>query len=146
MAETNKSQMLSEAEIIEAINANTLVSISLGKGQPQKNVTLSTLATVVAGILGISKSELYTQISYQNSAELKIDGVGVLLIQIPTYSTVYHLAIVSSGSVEVATGGDLISTNETEVKLIISAANGTLLFYNNRTTNLVVRAYYYRIA
>ena len=51
MAETNKSQMLSEAELIEAINANTLVSISLGKGQPQKNVTLATLATVVAGII-----------------------------------------------------------------------------------------------
>ena len=38
MAETNKSKMMSEAEIIEAINADTLVSVSLGEGQPQKNV------------------------------------------------------------------------------------------------------------
>ena len=49
MAETNKSKMMSEAEIIEAINADTLVSVSLGEGQPQKNVKLSTLASVVAG-------------------------------------------------------------------------------------------------
>lgn len=52
MAETNKSKMMSEAEIIEAINADTLVSVSLGEGQPQKNVKLSTLASVVAGIIG----------------------------------------------------------------------------------------------
>ena len=51
MAETNKSKMMSEAEIIEAINADTLVSVSLGEGQPQKNVKLSTLASVVAGVI-----------------------------------------------------------------------------------------------
>ena len=51
MAEENKSQLISEAELIEAINADTLVSISLGAGQPQKNVKLSTLASVVAGLL-----------------------------------------------------------------------------------------------
>ena len=53
MAETNKSKMMSEAEIIEAINADTLVSVSLGEGQPQKNVKLSTLASVVAGNIGL---------------------------------------------------------------------------------------------
>ena len=52
MAEENKSQLISEAELIEAINADSLVSISLGAGQPQKNVKLSTLASVVAGIIG----------------------------------------------------------------------------------------------
>ena len=52
MAEENKSQLISEAELIEAINADTLVSISLGAGQPQKNVKLSTLASVVAGFMG----------------------------------------------------------------------------------------------
>lgn len=51
MAETNKSKMMSEAEIIEAINSDSLVSVSLGSGQPQKNVKLSTLASVVAGIM-----------------------------------------------------------------------------------------------
>ena len=52
MAEENKSQLISEAELIEEINADSLLSISLGAGQPQKNVKLSTLASVVAGIIG----------------------------------------------------------------------------------------------
>lgn len=52
MAETNKSKMMSEAEIIEAINSDSLVSVSLGSGKPQKNVKLSTLASVVAGLIG----------------------------------------------------------------------------------------------
>ena len=52
MAEENKSQLISEAELIEAINADSLVSMSLGEGQPQKNVKLSTLASVVAGLIG----------------------------------------------------------------------------------------------
>ncbi len=52
MAETNKSQMLSEAEIIEAINKDSLISVSLGAGQPQKNVKMSTLASVAAGLIG----------------------------------------------------------------------------------------------
>ena len=52
MAETNKSQLMSEAEIIEAINADSLISVSLGAGQPQKNVKMSTLASVAAGLMG----------------------------------------------------------------------------------------------
>ena len=52
MAEENKSQLISEAELIEAINADSIISVSLGAGQPQKNVKLSTLASVVAGIIG----------------------------------------------------------------------------------------------
>ena len=52
MAETNKSKLMSEAEIIEAINSDSLVSVSLGAGQPQKNVKMSTLASVVAGVMG----------------------------------------------------------------------------------------------
>ena len=51
MAEQNKSQLISEAELIEAINADSIISVSLGAGQPQKNVKLSTLASVVAGLL-----------------------------------------------------------------------------------------------
>ena len=51
MAEENKSQLISEAELIEAINADSIISVSLGAGQPQKNVTLSTLASVVAGVI-----------------------------------------------------------------------------------------------
>ena len=70
MEETNKSQMLSEAELIEAINANTLVSISLGKGQPQKNVTLSTLATVVAGII----NPMFCRLTHNADFNTAIDG------------------------------------------------------------------------
>lgn len=55
MAETNKSKMMSEAEIIEAINSDSLVSVSLGAGQAQKNVKLSTLASVVAELLSDSQ-------------------------------------------------------------------------------------------
>ena len=40
MSEANKSLMLSEAEIIEAINSDSLISVSLGAGQPQKNVKM----------------------------------------------------------------------------------------------------------
>ena len=58
MAETNKSKLMSEAEIIEAINSDSLVSVSLGAGQPQKNVKLSTLASVVAGLMGFNSSFL----------------------------------------------------------------------------------------
>ena len=54
MSETNKSLMLSEAEIIEAINSDSLISVSLGAGQPQKNVKMSTLATVAAGLFNDS--------------------------------------------------------------------------------------------
>lgn len=55
MAETNKSQLISEAELIEAINADSIISVSLGAGQPQKNVKLSTLASVVAELLSDSQ-------------------------------------------------------------------------------------------
>ena len=58
MAETNKSKLMSEAEIIEAINSDSLVSVSLGAGQPQKNVKMSTLASVVAGLMGFNSSFL----------------------------------------------------------------------------------------
>lgn len=51
MSEANKSLMLSEAEIIEAINSDSLISVSLGAGQPQKNVKMSTLASVAAELI-----------------------------------------------------------------------------------------------
>ena len=57
MAETNKSQLMSEAEIIEAINADSLISVSLGVGQPQKNVKMSTLASVAAGLIGVASQD-----------------------------------------------------------------------------------------
>ena len=85
MAETNKSKMMSEAEIIEAINADTLVSVSLGEGQPQKNVKLSTLASVVAGVMNINK--LYPFMPLGNVSVSEIDmlkGSGIYEVYDPT--------------------------------------------------------------
>mgnify|MGYP003532072404 FL=1 len=146
MAETNKSQMLSEAELIEAINANTLVSISLGKGQPQKNVTLSTLATVVAGIIGISKSNVYSTIPYLSSIEMETEGIGVLLIQLATYSSIYHLVTISSSSINIISGHDQLTTDSGDEKIYLSISNGKLSLTNKLTSNnLVVRAFYLRM-
>ena len=80
MAETNKSELMSKAEIIEAINADSLVSVSLGAGQPQKNVKLSTLASVVAEIIGNatpSKSGLLPSNRTSVSATRKNNDVGI---------------------------------------------------------------------
>ena len=82
MAETNKSKMMSEAEIIEAINSDSLVSVSLGSGQPQKNEKLSTLASVVAGLM-----------PFQRIASFPVIGSAdwMLLGRIPPYSAVVFL-------------------------------------------------------
>ncbi len=70
MSEANKSLMLSEAEIIEAINSDSLISVSLGAGQPQKNVKMSTLATVAAGIM--SNNGLFP---FVNSIVTNVDAI-----------------------------------------------------------------------
>ena len=68
MAEQNKSQLISEAELIEAINADSIISVSLGAGQPQKNVKLSTLASVVAGLFPFVK--FATTTSYNDANKI----------------------------------------------------------------------------
>ena len=75
MAETNKSQMMSEAEIIEAINADSLISVSLEAGQPQKNVKMSTLASVAAGLMSIATIDnkgLQSALNYANSVVFQL--------------------------------------------------------------------------
>ena len=74
MAETNKSKMMSEAEIIEAINSDSLVSVSLGAGQPQKNVKISTLASVVAGIIGVKLSNKAYEYSEFIGGAIALEG------------------------------------------------------------------------
>ena len=74
MAETNKSKLMSEAEIIEAINSDSLVSVSLGAGQPQKNVKMSTLASVVAGKIQYRR---YRYVSENNKYFLEVDLNGL---------------------------------------------------------------------
>lgn len=98
MAEANKSQLISEAELIEAINADILVSISLGAGQPQKNVKLSTLASVVAGLIPVAS--IYKKGLMPDSF---IGGVSsdqpVSNLDINTFSTVrYNGTIIGDGS------------------------------------------------
>ena len=70
MAEENKSQLISEAELIEAINADSIISVSLGAGQPQKNVKLSTLASVVAGLISFP----YTNRGYIYDANSAVES------------------------------------------------------------------------
>lgn len=78
MAETNKSKMMSEAEIIEAINADTLVSVSLGEGQPQKNVKLSTLASVVAGQMNIIR--MSKNLSSNEKLVISSSSLGLIVV------------------------------------------------------------------
>lgn len=76
MAETNKSQMLSEAEIIEAINQDSLISVSLGAGQPQKNVKMSTLASVAAELIKNSNLLNFSNSTQRTSADANTLGTG----------------------------------------------------------------------
>lgn len=75
MAEQNKSQLISEAELIEAINADSIISVSLGAGQPQKNVKLSTLASVVAGIIGVKPSNKAYEYCEFIASAIALEGV-----------------------------------------------------------------------
>lgn len=75
MSEANKSLMLSEAEIIEAINSDSLISVSLGAGQPQKNVKMSTLATVAAGI--VHKKAVFTTTTTAKVFEITVENSNV---------------------------------------------------------------------
>lgn len=96
MAETNKSKMMSEAEIIEAINSDSLVSVSLGSGQPQKNVKLSTLASVVAGLIPTRKygfKEEYWQ--YAGPSTHNFGGFYGLVIYVRTYADATKITVLS---------------------------------------------------
>lgn len=76
MSEANKSLMLSEAEIIEAINSDSLISVSLGAGLPQKNVKMSTLASVAAELIfgaASTSNKKYISTSANNVYLLSID-------------------------------------------------------------------------
>lgn len=126
MEEVNKSQLISEAELIEAINADTLVSISLGAGQPQKNVKLSTLATVVAalipnatdkdrGILSAEKNRLLPRRLLRN----KTTSVWCKICNIASYEGLYASVIF-----EIA-GGNNYVYNPSLSYLSISNHNGT---------------------
>jgi len=60
--------LMSEAEIIEAINADSLISVSLGAGQPQKNVKMSTLASVAAELMGLPGISIRKKKNTNNTA------------------------------------------------------------------------------
>ena len=119
MAETNKSQMLSEAEIIEAINQDSLISVSLGAGQPQKNVKMSTLASVAAGL--ILEKQRYP---FQYRGRLIIDANNL------PYSTggIYYA---ENGSLNVDNHiGPFLDykADQSRVQFIMSVFSGTLYF------------------
>lgn len=47
MTETNQSGLISSAEVIEELNADTLISVAAGAGEPQKNAKLSSFASAL---------------------------------------------------------------------------------------------------
>ena len=113
----------------------------------QIKISKADLASVVAGILGIVKSYIYTQISYQSSVEMDIGGVGILLVQVATYSNVYHLATISGNAVNIISGNDVLTTNSGDANIYLSASNEKLMITNNKTSNnLVIRAHYFRMS
>ena len=150
MAETNKSELMSKAEIIEAINADSLVSVSLGAGQPQKNVKLSTLASVVAGLIGkasvseegimplgyafgtstrtIAKDEVY-EVGGVNGLFLfqDIASYGHWHIMFKAKDTLINLSNKAFGYLKLSVSGDkLVITNS----LGGSARSATLIYQN----------------
>ena len=136
MAETNKSKMMSEAEIIEAINADTLVSVSLGEGQPQKNVKLSTLASVVAGnILNKGtfsvggKQRVDITNHYNTSSGMRV--ALITLIQ-GNYSCLY--LVYSNG----ATFHRVIPLENATDVIRVEILEGKLTIYNNANTNYTI--------
>lgn len=101
----------------------------------------------MAGILGIVKSYIYTQIPYQSSVEMDIGGVGILLVQVATYSNVYHLATISGNAINIISGNDVLTTNSSDANIYLSASNEKLMITNNKTSNnLVIRANYFRMS
>ena len=111
MSEANKSLMLSEAEIIEAINSDSLISVSLGAGQPQKNVKMSTLATVAAGLfptVNYSDKGVATPTMY-SMASRKISGNNSSRKWIKLCSVVRYEGYLSSGLIEVSGGSNYVS-------------------------------------
>ena len=136
MAETNKSKMMSEAEIIEAINSDSLVSVSLGAGQPQKNVKLSTLASVVAGnILNKGtfsvggKQRVDITNHYNTSSGMRV--ALITLIQ-GNYSCLY---LVYSNS---ATFHRVIPLENATDVIRVEIFEGKLTIYNNANTNYTI--------
>ena len=84
--------MLSEAEIIEAINSDSLISVSLGAGQPQKNVKMSTLASVAAELVGVNNGN----IGVDSGASFKIGNAGSLIIVRDNYYKYQKLFLVTA--------------------------------------------------
>lgn len=113
----------------------------------QIKISKADLASVVAGILGIVKSYIYTQIPYQSSVEMNIGGVGILLVQVATYSNVYHLATISGNAINIISGNDVLTTNSSDANIYLSASNEKLMITNNKTSNnIVIRANYFRMS
>lgn len=126
MAETNKSQMLSEAEIITAINADSLISVSLGAGQPQKNVKMSTLASVVAGLIpdgfnGILQGRVYVEKG--GFVSIPMGKGGLIMVNANVLTSVISAAIVgTSGNFsEITSYKTKFGSEESEILSVVSS-------------------------
>ena len=133
MAETNKSKLMSEAEIIEAINSDSLVSVSLGAGQPQKNVKMSTLASVVAGLItptwGFS---IKGTLAAGGTKSMDIPNRTFSIVAITSWSYYWIYAVFYSGS-DTISGIELASNKRSDV--VVSFEGNKVVAKNNSQTS-----------
>lgn len=116
MAETNKSKLMSEAEIIEAINADSLVSVSLGAGQPQKNVKMSTLASVVAGYIGTFSQSNKGTLAASGTKTIEVLNRTFSFVAITSWNYYWIYAVFFSGSDSIS-GIELASNKRSDVEI-----------------------------
>lgn len=106
------SDLISNAELVSTLTADSIVSVSTGVGQPQKNIKVSDLATVVAALLPTATFSLrglmptrsaiiltsFLGIGDNANAALKIksDGGFSFLLALPVSQGITNLIYVAS--------------------------------------------------
>ena len=72
----NSSDLISNAELVSTLTSDAVVSVSTGVGQPQKNIKLGNLATVVSELMGAyTRFRAVTQNNIY-SIEVDLNGLG----------------------------------------------------------------------
>ena len=100
----------------------------------------------MAEVIGISKTDLYTQVQAGGETTMDVDGIGILLVQIASRSNTHHMVNIGANSVDIVSGFSILSNTNESGKMNISFSGSTITFTNNASSPLVIRAYYYRIS
>ena len=74
------SDLISNASLVSTLTGDAVVSVATGVGQPQKNIKLSDLASVVAGMLGVTDYSLFRQYTW-SSGDLDNAPHGIVNVQ-----------------------------------------------------------------